>query len=290
MGPVLDIRPGRVAPSFGAEMAELCHRLVAVQLLTALGIQGAPGDAPELLSLALFTPNAQFNPSVVSVSGRRVEGGVEIDGRVRTGHGAARGSLVPIRIGPAVRLCLVDHEAAGARIQGMAGAAPAWLHLEGCFVSEARTSGPLSWPDDSRVARVLDGLGPAVARLAAEACGAGLRELRRVLASTECAGGVASQSQLVAHEISKFEIEVWLLGAAAVTPPADPWPLLCGALETIRTFVALTEDLDVEIGLDWSSVPGPWPTRADLGHLGGVRTVQGEDARRAGLHAAGAGR
>jgi len=139
---------------------------------------------------------------------------------------------------------------------------------------------------DVRFDSILDDIAASISAHVSCSCQSGLRELRRLLTTIATPNGVMSQSQLVAHEISCLETELWLLGeASGITlqgADASLWPLFPKAHRLMRDFIELTEDLDQEIALDWGAKIGAWPSRTDLSVFRGLRAMQGESMRRVG--------
>ncbi|NDW06017.1 hypothetical protein [Jiella pacifica] len=240
------------------------------------------------IGFGLFTPNAQFDPAVVALIGEETPSGIRVSGRVMTSNRQAAATIAPVRMGERVHLALISPDRAAAdpsHLEHPSG--PAYLDFDRHHLGVGRLSRSLNWPKDEAVVAALDAWSVATAGLVATSCGAGLRELRRRLAECRTPNGVASQSQLVSHDVTKLEIEISLLGDASAHPRSEPWLLLCAAARCQERFVGLVESLERELGFAWHDDGTPWPTRADLGHMGGRRMIEGVDAHRRGLDAAG---
>ncbi len=272
-----------MAASFADRMAELTHELLAKPLAGLLPANTATQLTGKTLGTGLLTPNAQFDSTLIAICAETRAAGLVTSGRVRIDNVEAAASLVPAQVDDAVHLMAIDHLDEGVRVMKSAkggGARPGWLILTDYVVDPAKLSAPLKWPDSPALMALFDAYAAAMASHIGQSCSIGLQEARRRLAALQSRNGVASQSQLTAHQISKLESEVELVKDAAAFDACAPWPLLCAAEHVRCRFIQLLEELDSELGLDWPWDAVPWPAQADLGQLGGLRSIQGEDARR----------
>lgn len=267
-------------PSFSHRICALVDTLL-VEPFTYL-FPGSPTiEIP--CAVSIFTPNAQFEPRHLPLQRSEEQ---KTSGRVRISRSDAKSCLVPIETEVGVQLALIHCDAPGITVDVLdTGDAmkPGWLVVQEVTLPDNQLSEPLDWPDDPRISTHLDQFAKAYSKEVATNCADGLREMRRTLARTSHANGVLSESQLTSHAISRLEIEIGLLGDAVARPDLPIWPLLCAVERCQAAFVTLVNDLDLDFGLHWSRQPGAWPSDRDSGYFGGLRMVEGEDARRRGL-------
>ena len=261
------------------------HRICALsdKLLVAPLARLLPGVSTiaSPCAVSLFTPNAQFDPRLQPLQATEAR---RLSGRVRISQSDAQSFLVPVGTEEGVQLALFHRDAPGLKVQAVApgdSMKPGWLVMQEVALSDAALSEPLDWPEDARLKPHLDRFAAAYAEEVARGCGAGLRALRRMLAELSHVNGVSSEAQLTSHAISRLEIEVRLLGDAVARPDLPAWPLLCAAERNQAAFDTLIRDLEFDLGLQWQ--PGAWPETGESGYFGGLRMVEGEDARRRGL-------
>lgn len=272
--------------SFAHRMATITETVLARPLLELLPRATVDRLSDKTLGTGLLTPNAQFDSTVVTTEAAMLGDDIVASGRIRVDNVEAHASILPIQIDDTVHLIAIHHHSDGVRVvqtSNGGGARPGWLTLTDYRVDPRAMSSAVSWPDEPILKQRLDEYAVAMAQHIGESCSVGLQEARRRLATLQAPNGVASQSQLTAHQISKLEIEVDLVKDSARHDIASPWPLLCAAEHARRNFIQLLEELDVELGLEWQWDAAPWPSQADFGQLGGLKSIQGEDARRRGL-------
>jgi hypothetical protein len=298
----------------GEGIEELCERLpfaaVAAVLehlagvVPLLGLFPAdPGGTAErvrqgglLAALGLFTPNARFSTLASPVQARRAGGGVVLTGRARYACEAARASLVSVDVEGEHRLWLVPHDLAGVTVTGAGRAAGwGWLAVREAVVQEEELSEPVDRASDGRMVGAVDACAWLHARAVAARCARDVRRLRRALAGTGSGCGVLSTSQLVAHELTRLEIEIGLLAAAAGFGPgfADEAPggartmaVLCAAANVLHRTARLGEEITTALGvaLDQDGHGDEPAAVADAdAHFGGRWMVEGELGRRLGL-------
>jgi len=241
-------------------------------------------------ALALFTPNAALAMPVPAIQARRSNGDVLLDGRCRYHHQATAVSLVAVGVDGGLRLCLVRHDGDGVRVGAIEDPTEAgWIELTAAPIDTDLVSGPVSWEDEA-LTRVVDGYASAYVTLASRHATAVIAGLRRALAGAEAADTVLSSSQLLAHELTRLDIELSLLSTAAdrlessrdgSTPGDVPVvAALAAATDLAYRTAQVASDFATQFGLPTTA---PWSTATLQGHFGGRRMVEGELARRMGL-------
>lgn len=237
------------------------------------------GDLPT--ALAVFTPNAELAWSVPPVRARWQGGRVVLSGRFRVGFPAAAALVTAVTEDGATVLCLVTP----------AGAQPGWVELTSVEVQDVLVSSPLSASDITVLTGAVDDYAWVYAGTVQRHAARMVADLRRALASTVAGSQPLSASQYLAHELTRLDIELSMLGDAARSgagfrgEPAGGQAVsavLAACTDLAYRTAAVVEDFTTQLGL-----PPPadvsWSTEALQGHFGGRRMAEAELARRMGL-------
>ncbi|MBW4721870.1 hypothetical protein [Saccharothrix obliqua] len=230
-------------------------------------------------ALAAFTANAALAWGEPAVHAREEGGRVVLAGRFRVAFPGAA-AVVVTGFADGTRLCLVDLTARGV-VVGDAG----WVDVTDVVVDPALVSGPVRVADPGGpLLRAIDTCAWAYAGIAWRHATAVVADLRRVLAATATSGPVFSTSQLLAHELTRLDIELSLLGDAlgehgsrVVEVGGEAVvAVLAAATDLVHRTGAVAADLVADLGLPAG------PVTPD-GYFGGRRMVEAELARRMGV-------
>jgi hypothetical protein len=296
-----DIDTGTSVP-FMVAVAVTEHRSAVIPLLTLLA-GGHPtvtavraGTRPT--ALALFTPGAALTRREPALRANRSSDEFVLSGRFRYGFPAATASLVAVTddTGPpgSMRLCLLCHDTAGVRVHG-GGPGPewGWAEVSDARVSDDLVSPPVSWDPDGPLVPVVDRYAWSYARLARAHAQRVVGDLRRALASAPPTMAALSTSQFLAHEVTRLEIELSLLGAAVhfgpdlrAEPPGGPAvaAVLAAVADLLYRMARTVDDYIAELGVAPVLAADPsWSAASVQAPFGGRRSVETEVAHRLGL-------
>lgn len=224
--------------------------------------------------LGFFTPAVEHGWAASALGSEICEGGLRLQGSIRIPTAAAVCMLVLVRTPAALRLAWIDCMQPGVMRRPSQSAGPCWFDFDGVVVAEEGLSRPIPMSEAGDLQRHLENYASAWAPLAADCACVGLKALRRAVRTAGL-----QHSQVIAFEITKFEIEAHLAAAAARPGGAEPFRSAAAAARALNSAVALMARMESAYGFEISSPLADISSKGLTAFLGGPAWLASEVAR-----------